>query len=149
MEYAIDTRCIHGESHRHPDRNCAISYPIYQTASFSHLTPGHNPNGFDYSRESNPTRAYLEETVSALENAYDTIAFASGMAAIATMFEYFRPGDHMVFGEDLYGGVARLIAGSVPDTSTGSLPGRQHRRSAGSGQPDTPQNRFRKERTRR
>lgn len=110
MEYEIDTRCIHGESHRHPDRNCAISYPIYQTASFSHLTPGHNPNGFDYSRESNPTRAYLEETVSALENAYDTIAFASGMAAIATMFEYFRPGDHMVFGEDLYGGVARLIA---------------------------------------
>ena len=47
MEYAIDTRCIHGEGHRHPDENCAISYPIYQTASFSHLTPGHNPNGFD------------------------------------------------------------------------------------------------------
>ena len=45
MEYAIDTRCIHGEGHRHPDENCAISYPIYQTASFSHLTPGKNPNG--------------------------------------------------------------------------------------------------------
>ena len=93
MEYAIDTRCIHGEGHRHPDENCAISYPIYQTASFSHLTPGKNPNGFDYSRESNPTRAYLEETISSLENAYDTIAFASGMAAIATVFEYFRPTD--------------------------------------------------------
>ena len=110
MEYAIDTRCIHGEGHRHPDGNCAISYPIYQTASFSHLTPGHNPNGFDYSRESNPTRAYLEETVSSLENAYDTIAFASGMAAIATVFEYFSPGDHIILGEDLYGGVVRLIA---------------------------------------
>lgn len=109
MEYAIDTRCIHGEGHRLADKNCAISYPIYQTASFSHLTPGHNPNGFDYSRESNPTRAYLEETVSSLENACDTIAFASGMAAIATLFEYFRPGDRIVLGEDLYGGVSRLI----------------------------------------
>ena len=110
MEYAIDTRCIHGEGHRNPDPNCAISYPIYQTASFSHLTPGHNPNGFDYSRESNPTRAYLEETISSLENAYDTVAFASGMAAIATLFELFRPGDHIVLGEDLYGGVVRMIA---------------------------------------
>ena len=110
MEYAIDTRCIHGEGHRNPDPNCAISYPIYQTASFSHLTPGHNPNGFDYSRESNPTRAYLEETISSLENAYDTVAFASGMAAIATLFGLFRPGDHIVLGEDLYGGVVRMIA---------------------------------------
>lgn len=110
MEYAIDTRCIHGEGHRNPDPNCAISYPIYQTASFSHLTPGHNPNGFDYSRESNPTRAYLEETISSLENAYGTVAFASGMAAIATLFEFFRPGDHIVLGEDLYGGVVRMIA---------------------------------------
>ena len=110
MSYSIDTRCIHGEGHRNPDGNYAISYPIYQTASFSHLTPGHNPNGFDYSRESNPTRAYLEETVSSLENAYDTIAFASGMAAVAAVFEYFRPGDHILLGEDLYGGVVRLIA---------------------------------------
>ena len=109
MEYAIDTRCIHGEGHKNADEKCAISYPIYQTASFSHLTPGHNPNGFDYSRESNPTRAYLEETVSSLENAYDTIAYASGMAAISAAFEYFRPGDHILLGEDLYGGVVRLI----------------------------------------
>ena len=109
MEYAIDTRCIHGEGHKTEDANCSISYPIYQTASFSHLTPGHNPNGFDYSRESNPTRAYLEETVSSLEYACDTIAFASGMAAIATVFELFRPGDHILLGDDLYGGVVRLI----------------------------------------
>lgn len=109
MDYAIDTRCIHGEGHKAPDEKNAISYPIYQTASFSHLTPGKNPNGFDYSRESNPTRAFLEETVSSLENAYDTIAFASGMAAIATAFELFRPGDHILLGEDLYGGTVRLM----------------------------------------
>ncbi len=109
MSYEIDTRCIHGEGHKCEDGNNSISYPIYQTASFSHLTPGHNPNGFDYSRESNPTRAYLEETVSSLEHAADTIAFASGMAAIATVFELFQPGDHIIAGEDLYGGVVRLI----------------------------------------
>ena len=109
MGYKIDTRCIHGEEHTISDQNCAISYPIYQTVSFSHLTPGNNPTGFDYSRESNPTRAYLEETVSSLEYACDTVAFSSGMAAIATLFEYFRPGDHIILGEDLYGGVVRLV----------------------------------------
>lgn len=109
MRYAIDTRCIHGEEHTLQDSNYAISFPIYQTASFSHLTPGHNPTGFDYSRESNPTRAFLEETVSSLEYAADTIAFSSGMAAIAAAFEYFRPGDHILIGEDLYGGVVRLV----------------------------------------
>ncbi|MCR5717238.1 MAG: PLP-dependent aspartate aminotransferase family protein [Lachnospiraceae bacterium] len=109
MNLEIDTKCIHGERHKHQDANCALSYPIYQTASFSHLTPGHNPSGFDYSRESNPTRTYLEETVSSLEQAYDTVAFASGMAAIATAFELFAPGDHILLGEDLYGGVVRFI----------------------------------------
>ncbi len=110
MGYAVDTRCIHGEGHKTEDGNNAISFPIYQTASFSHLTPGHNPNGFDYSRESNPTRTYLEETVSSLEYAYDSIAFSSGMAAIAAAFEYFKPGDHIILGADLYGGVVRLIS---------------------------------------
>lgn len=109
MAYAIDTRCVHGEEHKNQDSNYAISFPIYQTASFSHLTPGHNPTGFDYSRESNPTRAYLEETLSSLEGACDTVAFASGMAAISTVFEYFKPGDHIICGEDLYGGTVRLV----------------------------------------
>lgn len=110
MGYAIDTRCIHGEGHRTEDANCSVSYPIYQTASFSHLTPGHNPNGFDYTRESNPTRAYLEENISSLEFACDTVAFSSGMAAVSAVFELFRPGDHLLLGEDLYGGVVRLVA---------------------------------------
>ena len=109
MKYQFDTRCIHGENHRTEDANYAVSYPIYQSACFSHLTTGHNPNGFDYTRESNPTRAYLEETISSLEHSSDTVAFSSGMAAIAATFELFRPGDHILLGEDLYGGVVRLI----------------------------------------
>lgn len=108
MSYRIETKCVHGEDRKVKDGNYSISYPIYQTASFSHLTTGHNPTGFDYTRESNPTRSHLEETVSALEHAYDTIAFTSGMAAISCLFEYFAPGDHIILGEDLYGGVVRL-----------------------------------------
>ena len=76
MKYQFDTRCIHGENHRTEDANYAVSYPIYQSACFSHLTTGHNPNGFDYTRESNPTRAYLEETISSLEHSSDTVAFS-------------------------------------------------------------------------
>ncbi|MCR5279410.1 MAG: PLP-dependent aspartate aminotransferase family protein [Lachnospiraceae bacterium] len=107
--YSIETRCIHGSEHKNEDSNFAISYPIYQTASFSHLTPGHNPTGFDYSRESNPTRQYLEETVSSLEGACDSIAFSSGMAALSCFFDRFAPGDHIICGEDLYGGTVRLF----------------------------------------
>lgn len=110
MSKSMDTICVHGKEHAVKDQNYAISYPIYQTASFSHLTPGHNPNGFGYTRESNPTRGLLEETVSALEGACDTVAFASGMAAVAAVFEYFKPRDHVICGEDLYGGVVRLAA---------------------------------------
>ena len=86
MAYSLETRCIHGDEHRCPDKNNAISYPIYQTASFSHLTPGHNPNGFDYSRESNPTRAFLEETVASLSGlGYGALKEAVSEAVIAEL----------------------------------------------------------------
>ena len=111
MEYKtkIETRCIHGEQHGYQDGAYAISFPIYQTASFSHLKPGHNETGYDYTRESNPTRHRLEETVSSLEGAVDTTAFTSGMAAISACFELFEPGDHILCSEDLYGGVVRFL----------------------------------------
>lgn len=109
MKYQIETRCIHGAVPTpRIEGNRAISFPIYQTASFSHLHTGHNESGFDYSRESNPTRQRLEEIVSALEGAAGTTAFASGMAAIAACFELFSPGDRILCSEDLYGGVIRL-----------------------------------------
>lgn len=109
MSKHFETRCIHGD----PDaslreENRAISFPIYQTASFSHIKPGHNESGFDYSRESNPTRTRLEQIVSSLEGAAGTTAFSSGMAAIDVCFELFSPGDHIICSEDLYGGVIRL-----------------------------------------
>ncbi|MBQ8836124.1 MAG: PLP-dependent transferase [Clostridia bacterium] len=109
MKESFETRCIHGDPDASlRDANNAISFPIYQTASFSHIKTGHNDSGFDYTRESNPTRSKLEEVVSSLESAVGTVAFSSGMAAISACFELFRPGDRILCSEDLYGGAIRL-----------------------------------------
>ncbi|MBR1780975.1 MAG: PLP-dependent transferase [Oscillospiraceae bacterium] len=109
MNEQFETRCIHGDAaDRLLDENRSISYPIYQTASFSHIKPGHNASGFDYTRESNPTRTRLEQVVASLEGAAACVAFSSGMAAISAVFELFAPGDHIICSEDLYGGVTRL-----------------------------------------
>ena len=109
MEKKLDTLCIHGADHRFPDGRDSISMPIYQTATFAHPDLGHSPDRFYYSRLTNPTRNHLEETVSALEGAADTIAFSSGMAAIAAVFELFSPGDRIVCSADLYGGTVLLF----------------------------------------
>ena len=109
MEKKLDTLCIHGAAHRFPDGRDSISVPIYQTATFAHPDLGHSPDRFYYTRLTNPTRNHLEETVSALEGAADTIAFTSGMAAIAAVFELFSPGDRIVCSADLYGGTVLLF----------------------------------------
>ena len=109
MKNAIETICVHGGDHSFTDGARSLTVPIYQSAAFSHLVPGHNETGFDYTRISNPTRQHLEETVSALEGAAHTIAFTSGMAAISCVFELFGPGDHIVCSADLYGGTVLLF----------------------------------------
>ena len=109
MENRFETRCIHGnQAFGFEEGMRAVSFPIYQTATFGHIGL-EKSTGYDYTREKNPTRQRLEETVSALEGACDTVAFASGMAAVSACFELFGPGDHIICSEDLYGGVIRLI----------------------------------------
>lgn len=109
MSKQIETRCIHGNSDfSFNEETRAVSFPIYQTATFGHIGLGHS-SGFDYTREKNPTRQRLEETIAALEGACDAVAFSSGMAAISACFELFQPGDHIICSEDLYGGVTRLL----------------------------------------
>lgn len=109
MRNQMETRCIHGNSDfSFRESTRAVSFPIYQTATFSHVGLGQS-TGFDYTRVKNPTRQHLEETVSSLENACDTVAFSSGMAAVSACFELFEPGDHIICSEDLYGGVTRLL----------------------------------------
>lgn len=109
MSKSIQTLCVHGDGHRINDAYDSLTMPIYQTAAYSHTKLGHNDSGFDYTRISNPTRSYLEETISALEGAAATVSFASGMAAISAVFELFSPGDRIVCSEDLYGGTVLLF----------------------------------------
>lgn len=109
MSNSIETRCVHGGGHRFPDSRESLSMPIYQTAAFGHPDLGHSPDRFYYTRLTNPSRTHLEETVSSLEGAADTVAFSSGMAAISAVFELFSPGDRIVCSADLYGGTVLLF----------------------------------------
>jgi cystathionine gamma-synthase len=109
MKRKVGTTCIHGEkSKTKAEHFGAISYPIYQTATFAHPGVGQS-TGYDYSRMQNPTREQLEKTVAALEEGAFGFAFSSGMAAIATMMELFQPGQHLLIDSDLYGGSIRLF----------------------------------------
>ena len=109
MSLGIDTKCIHLENEEKiKDHYGAISYPIYQTATYEHPEVGKS-TGFDYSRVQNPTRQQLERIVASLENGIDAIAFSSGMAAITALMEIFSPGDHLITDADLYGGSIRLF----------------------------------------
>ena len=109
MGYHIETKCLHLEDDEgNCDQSGAVSFPIYQTATFFHAGLG-GSTGYDYSRLQNPTREHLEKIVAKLENGIDAVAFASGMAAIAALMESFKPGDHLIVDEDLYGGSVRLF----------------------------------------
>lgn len=86
----------------------AVSVPVYQTSTFAYEGPG-APREYDYARSGNPTRTALEECLAALEEGKHGLAFSSGLAAIATVLQLLRPGDHVVVSDDLYGGTYRLF----------------------------------------
>ncbi len=109
MDYHINTKCLYGNQSKSPvDNTGAISFPIYQTATFAHPDVG-SSTGYDYSRLQNPTREQLERIVASLENGYDAVALSSGMAAMNTLMELFEPGDHILASDDLYGGTIRIF----------------------------------------
>lgn len=109
MERGINTRCLHLEENEgKTDNYGAISYPIYQTATYAHPGVGQS-TGYDYSRLQNPTKQQLEKIVANLEYGKDAIALSSGMAAISLTMELFAPGDHLIVEADLYGGSIRLF----------------------------------------
>ena len=110
MARGIDTKCLHLEEEEGESKHYgAISYPIYQTATYAHPGVGQS-TGYDYSRLQNPTREHLEKVVASLENGIDALAFSSGMAAISLLMELFAPGDHLIVDSDLYGGSIRLFS---------------------------------------
>ncbi|MBO7420804.1 MAG: PLP-dependent transferase, partial [Spirochaetaceae bacterium] len=112
MPLSIETNCLHLENEKDGDSVCshygAISFPIYQTATYAHPGVGKS-TGFDYSRLQNPTREQLEMLICELEHGTDAVALSSGMAAIALLMELFKPGDHLIVDSDLYGGTIRLF----------------------------------------
>lgn len=86
----------------------ASSVPIYQASTF-HQFDLDQPGSFDYARSGNPTRQALEETIAELEGGSRGFAFASGMAAISSVFLLFSAGDHLIVSEDVYGGTYRIL----------------------------------------
>jgi cystathionine gamma-lyase/cystathionine beta-lyase len=86
----------------------AISVPIYQTSTFVFEDVG-KTRGWDYSRTANPTRRVLEDTIAQLEGGKAGFAFATGMAAVATVMHLLETGDHVISGDDVYGGSYRLF----------------------------------------
>lgn len=109
MDRGLNTRCLHLEETEGTVNNYgAISFPIYQTATYAHPEAGQS-TGYDYSRLQNPTKEHLEKIVAGLEGGIDALALSSGMAAITLLMEIFKPGDHLIVEADLYGGSIRLF----------------------------------------
>ena len=89
MERGLNTRCLHlEETEGKTEHYGALSYPIYQTATYAHPGAGKS-TGYDYSRLQNPTREHLEKTVASLEGGIDAFALSTGMAAITLLMEIF------------------------------------------------------------
>ncbi|HEY9871670.1 MAG TPA: cystathionine gamma-synthase [Candidatus Obscuribacterales bacterium] len=103
----FSTRAIHAGQEADPATGAIIT-PIYQTSTYVQEGLGKH-KGYEYSRTHNPTRTSLEQCLASLEGGKHGLAFASGMAACATVMNLLSAGDHVVVGDDVYGGVYRLF----------------------------------------
>ncbi|AOV96811.1 cystathionine beta-lyase [Edwardsiella hoshinae] len=102
------TQSVHSGSH--DDNFGAVMPPIYATSTFAQRAPGEH-RGFEYTRSGNPTRQALERALAELEGGRQGYAFASGLAAIATVLELLNCGSHIIALDDVYGGTWRLLEG--------------------------------------
>lgn len=103
----FNTKTIHAGVHA-DEATGAVMTPIYQTSTYKQTAPGEH-KGFEYSRTQNPTRAQLEASIAALENARFGLCFASGMASIDAVAKLLKPGEEIVATNDLYGGTYRIF----------------------------------------
>lgn len=104
---AFSTRTVHGGQSHDPTTG-AVMVPIYATSTFAQSSPGVH-KGWEYGRTHNPTRQAFERAITDLESGQAGFAFASGLAAIATVLELLDAGSHIVASDDLYGGSFRLF----------------------------------------
>ncbi len=103
----LDTLAVHAGQEPDPTTG-AIMTPIYQTSTYVQSAPGEH-KGYEYSRTDNPTRTALQANIAALEGGAYGLAFASGLAATDTLLRLYGPGDHVIVGNDVYGGTYRLF----------------------------------------
>jgi cystathionine gamma-lyase len=104
---AFSTRCIHAGQSPDPTTG-AVMMPIYATSTFAQESPGQH-KGYEYARSQNPTRMAYERCIADLEGGTQGFAFASGLAATATILDTLDHGAHIVVSDDLYGGTRRLF----------------------------------------
>ena len=107
-EKKFATKAIHAGQEPDPTTG-AIMTPVYLTSTYIQDGPG-NHRGYEYSRTGNPTRTALQDCVASLEGAEHGVTFASGCAATSTLMHLLQSGDHVICGDDLYGGTYRLFA---------------------------------------
>jgi len=107
-ELSFQTRCVHTGVNKDTAYNSVIT-PIYPSSTF-YWDDLQTTRGYDYTRSGNPTRTALEENIASLEGGIECRATCTGMAAIATVLYLFKPGDHIIAGDDIYGGTYRLFA---------------------------------------
>ena len=105
--YGFSTRAIHDGQEADPLTG-AVNVPIYLSSTYAQEEIGKN-KGYEYARVSNPTRDALETNLASLEGGTSAHVFASGMAAIMAMVTMLKTGDHVICGENVYGGTARLF----------------------------------------
>ncbi|HEY1078010.1 MAG TPA: cystathionine gamma-synthase [Fontimonas sp.] len=104
----FSTRCIHAGQTPDPSTG-AVMTPIYATSTYVQQSPGVH-QGYEYSRTQNPTRFAYERCVADLEGGVQAHAFASGLAATATLLDTLEAGSHVIASDDMYGGTYRLFA---------------------------------------
>jgi cystathionine beta-lyase/cystathionine gamma-synthase len=107
LESGFGTRAIHAGQRPDPTTG-AIMPPIYQTSTYVQQGLGEH-KGYEYARTQNPTREALERNVAALEGARHGLAFSSGVASVDSLMKLFKSGDHIICGDNVYGGTFRLF----------------------------------------
>jgi cystathionine beta-lyase/cystathionine gamma-synthase len=107
QNYHLDTLAIHAGQEPDPSTG-AIMTPIYQTSTYVQSAPAQH-KGYEYSRTDNPTRKALQDLIAAIEGGNYGLAFASGLATTDAILRLFNPGDHIIVGNDVYGGTFRLF----------------------------------------
>jgi len=104
----FETRAIHAGQQADPV-NGAVMTPVYFTSTFAQDAPAVPRGGYEYSRSGNPTRTALEANLASMESGAWGLCFASGLAATNGLLDRLVPGDHVIAGNDLYGGTYRLF----------------------------------------